>query len=70
MEEHLPMKLLDQVRACPEPSRGEPGEGMPSASRAVAGQCKHYSYRTEQAYVGWIGLAPTGQALHLLPLFA
>ena len=27
---------------------------MPSASRAVAGQRKHDSYRTEQAYVGWI----------------
>jgi len=27
---------------------------MPSASRVVAGQCKHDSYRTEQAYVGWI----------------
>jgi hypothetical protein len=40
---------------------------MPSASRAVAGQCKHYSYRTEQAYVGWIRSAPSGQTLHLLP---
>lgn len=36
---------------------------MPSASRAVAGQCKHYSIRTEQAYVNWIRLAPTGQTL-------
>ncbi len=26
----------------------------PSTSRAVAGQCKHYSIRTEQAYVNWI----------------
>ena len=49
MEEHRPKKFLDQVRACPEL-----GEGMPSASRAVAGQCKHDSYHTEQAYVGWI----------------
>jgi hypothetical protein len=32
----------------------ELAEGMPFASRAVAGQCKHYSYGTEQAYVGWI----------------
>ncbi len=47
MEEHRPEKLLDQVRACP----AEGAEGMPSASRAVAGQCKHYSYRAEQAYV-------------------
>jgi hypothetical protein len=34
-------KPLDQVRACPELA-----EGTPSASRAVAGQCKHYSIRT------------------------
>jgi integrase len=27
---------------------------MPFASRAIAGQYKHYSYRTEQAYVDWI----------------
>jgi hypothetical protein len=48
MEEPRPKKLLDQVRACPELA-----EGMPFASRGVAGQCKHYSNRTEQAYVGW-----------------
>ena len=38
MEEHCSEKLWDQVRACPEL-----GEGMPSASRAVAPQCKHHS---------------------------
>jgi integron integrase len=27
---------------------------MPFASRAVAGQCKHYSVRTEEAYVNWV----------------
>jgi hypothetical protein len=27
---------------------------MLSASRAVAGQCKHYSIRTEEAYADWI----------------
>lgn len=42
-------KLLDQVRACRELV-----EGTPSASRAFAGQCKHYSIRTEEAYANWI----------------
>ena len=42
-------KLLDQVRACRELV-----EGTPSASRAFAGQCKHYSIRTEEAYTDWI----------------
>jgi hypothetical protein len=37
MEEHRSEKRLDQICACPEL-----GEGMPSASRAVAHQCKHY----------------------------
>jgi hypothetical protein len=40
---------LDQVRACRELV-----EGTPSASRAFAGQCKHYSIRTEEAYTDWI----------------
>jgi hypothetical protein len=53
--ETVPKKLLDlactelveRVRTCPKPA-----EGTPSASRAVAGQCEHYSIRTEEAY--WI----------------
>jgi hypothetical protein len=39
MEEHRPKKLLDQVHACPacpERSRGELGEGMPSASNTIS----------------------------------
>jgi hypothetical protein len=39
--EPIPEKLLDQVCACTEPV-----EVTPSASRAVAGQCKHYDIRT------------------------
>jgi hypothetical protein len=43
VEVDRPKKLLDQIRAYPEPA-----EGTPSASRAVAPQCKHYSYCMEQ----------------------
>jgi len=49
MEEHRSEKLLDQIRACPEP-----GERMPSASHAVAHRCKHYSYCKEQTWTAWI----------------
>jgi hypothetical protein len=28
---------------------------------------KHYSIRTEEAYVNWIRLAPTGKTLHPFP---
>ena len=43
-----PEKLLNQVRACPEPV-----EGMQFGSRAVAGQCRHDAYSTEKTYVQW-----------------
>jgi hypothetical protein len=49
VEEHRSEKLLDQIHACPEL-----GEGMPSASRAVASPCKHYSYCMEQTRAAWI----------------
>jgi integrase len=45
--ETTPKKLLDQVCACTEPV-----EVTPSASRAVAGQCKHYSIHTVQELLG------------------
>ena len=49
MEAHHDRELLAQVRACPEfiPSPR-------STSRRDAIGLKHYSYRAERTYVGWI----------------
>jgi hypothetical protein len=54
--EPTPKKRLDRLRAC----TAEGAEVTPSASRAVAGQCKRYAIRTACPACTWA--AGTGES--------